>query len=104
MLTLLKPVVYSDERPLLIANAQEWIDTWGKPGSENARKVMDRLLHTKSSEWNYEQEWRLAIPNALKNGEEAAFYRFYPHEAVEVYFGCRMDDKTKSAIIGWRRR
>jgi hypothetical protein len=70
-----------------------------KPGVEIARTIADRLLHTKSKQWSYEQEWRLAIPGGLKDGKEAAFYRFYPNEVVEVYLGFRMNNETKNAII-----
>jgi len=97
-LRLMEPVRYSDERPYVIQDTNSEMKSEDS-GLEKARKATQRLLHTKSTQWSYEEELRLAIPDQVKPDEVASFLKFHPHELVEVYLGYRMKDESINKII-----
>ena len=53
--------------------------------------------YTKSTEWAYEGEYRLAIPDYVPVGAER-FMEFYPNELCRVLFGCRVPDERRREI------
>jgi hypothetical protein len=96
----MKPVNYEKERPYVVKTTEEWIRDLAEESNLGlAEKATQRLLHTKSSEWSYEEELRLAIPDEVKEGQTASFLRFYPNELVELYLGYRMDNDHKNKFI-----
>jgi len=100
-LRLMEPVKYKDERPFLFESTAKWLNSALEEYSmEIAREASHRLLHTKSSEWSYEKELRLAIPDEVKPGQVASFLKFYSHELAELYLGYRMSDENKVTVVG----
>ena len=99
MLGMMRPVIYRDQRVHGIESPVDYVKGLEVSGVENARMIADRLLHTKSVEWSYEEEWRLSITDVVKTGEAASFFRFYPSELAEVYIGYRMSAEYRSEII-----
>ncbi len=100
-LRLMEPVIYRSERPGLVEKSQlgfkEGIDfTIEQIVTETSK----RLLHTKSTEWEYEQELRLAIPFIIEEGKKEWFLNLvYPHELTQVFLGYRMDEEEKKKLI-----
>jgi hypothetical protein len=99
MLRLTKPVRYSDQRPHAIDTVDEFIASLDLPSNEAARKIGDKLFHTKSAEWAYEEEVRLLMPAGVENGAAAGYFPFGSNELVELYLGFRMPDDKKAQII-----
>ena len=42
-----------------------------------ANEILEGIIYVKSSEWEYEQEYRLAIPNFVTEGANFATLEFY---------------------------
>ena len=98
-LRLVEPVEYNCTRPYLFESIKKWLNNPAEEHSmEAARKATQRLLHTKSQEWSYEEEVRLAIPDEVKPNETASFLEFHPNELVELYLGYRMSDDHKGQV------
>lgn len=76
------PVAYSEEYP--VAN----------PVSNDT--ATDIFL-TKAKQWEYEKEWRMALPGATGS------YKFPSHCLTGIIFGCRMLEKHKEMIREWCR-
>jgi hypothetical protein len=71
---------------------------------EAANEIVMDLIFTKSAEWEYENEIRLAIPGFISEGTNAATLGFAPNELVAVYLGCRIDATDRQEIIELARR
>ena len=65
-----------------------------------ANEILEGIIYVKSSEWEYEQEYRLAIPNFVTEGADFATLEFYPEELVAVYLGCCMTRFDKNELMG----
>lgn len=99
-LRLMRPVIYCDERPFIIDGAKKSLN--GHLQNNNmarAKEAAEKLLHTKSSQWKYEEEVRLAIPRERNEGESSSDLKFYPSELKELYLGVRMDSSNKERMI-----
>lgn len=57
-------------------------------------KAFAALALEKSSDWNYEKEWRVAV---LEN-EKAGYYRFHPLEAIGIILGVNDSEKTEKIV------
>jgi hypothetical protein len=94
-----RPVRYSAERPLLYHSAHDILQKSLLMQAEDAAKgMLDSLIYTKSPEWEYECEYRLAIPHFVPEGASAEYLSFYPGELSRIYFGCRMTDEQRSEL------
>jgi hypothetical protein len=91
MLAKIEPVMYSDEPPFLL----DAPNLMSSPTLESSSKSNRRVYLTKSKEWSYEEELRLVIPADVQPGQPSSFNRYYPHELVELYLGCRMSEETR---------
>lgn len=87
-LSRLRKVEYRELRPNAPLTALDFID----------------FFLVKSTEWEYEQEWRIMrpLPEATETITADPFpiclFAFPPNSLVEVIFGCRMHPTRKSAI------
>lgn len=97
-LTQMRPVTYTEQRPNFIETTDSTI---GKSSAEFAEEAFYRVLYTKSTEWSYERELRLAIPQKIPLGKKMWLMKLYPNEVVEVYLGCRLleDSEKRQKII-----
>lgn len=93
-----KPVQYSKERPLPYKDASAMIDGLVMNPDEAIKDIVDRLVYTKSDEWQYEQEYRLFVPFMLKPEQDFATLEFHTEELTTIYFGCRMNDEEIKEI------
>jgi hypothetical protein len=101
-LHLMKPVSYSSERPYIIQGALDSLQNQNSMGI--AEFISQQLLHTKSKEWAYEEEWRCAVPNEIRDGENDHLVSFIPNELVEIYFGVRMPETKKTSLLSLARQ
>jgi Protein of unknown function (DUF2971) len=100
-----KPVRYSKERPLMYRSARELIEKALFQSAEDvARSLLQSLIYTKSPEWEYEGEFRLAIPRFVREGAREAYLDFHPEELTRVLFGCRVSDDQRRELEGLARR
>jgi hypothetical protein len=67
-----------------------------EPECKRDNSNIDKVLWTKHSEWEYEQEWRVveqhekATPGQTKDGEPRSLLKFEPSHLIRVIFGYRI--------------
>jgi len=106
-----RKVNYSGNPPA-IAELNDYVKyiTGQSPSLINHRGIFYKLFLTKSTQWNYEHEWRVFIPPFnMENpktelddkGQEILFklYSFVPQEIHSIYFGCKISDTDRNAIM-----
>jgi hypothetical protein len=99
MFLVCRPVEYSKERPLLYRTAEDMVRrSYRMTGEESATYMLNRIVFTKSFEWAYERELRLAIPRLIQEGQSFELLKFGNNELGEVYFGCRIAPSDRDEI------
>jgi len=61
--------------------------------------MLDKIIYAKTSKWEYENEYRLAIP-IHADGRDWNTLPYYSEEISELYLGHKMPDETKKEITG----
>jgi hypothetical protein len=98
-----RPVQYVQKMPLLFDDVGLAELMAGSIGIEPS-VVLNKLIFTKSSDWSYEQEWRINFGsgrNKLAKFEDLPFHHL---ELAQVVLGCRIEDDTKQEIISLVKR
>lgn len=62
-------------------------------------RIYNDLITTKSSQWSYEEEWRMVFPRPRDAGKEFVLIDFHQEEIESVFFGCRMSEENKVLLI-----
>jgi len=91
-------VEYSKEFPVAVSFEQFLLYITGQGPKPHAPDAFVKSVYTKSSDWSYENEWR--ILNKQRDEDQGSFsYRaFHPQELAAIYFGCRMPESCKNRI------
>lgn len=84
----MRPVTYTENRPNFIESTRS--NEIGKSPIELAEEAFYRVFYSKSTEWAYEQELRLAIPSVIPPGEKKYLMNLCSNEVAVVYLGCRL--------------
>jgi hypothetical protein len=97
---LFRAVEYRDARPPLYESTESFLENSIFGDQQKTRLTMlDKIVYAKTREWEYESEYRLAIPiHADEPGWNTLPY--HPEEITELYLGHQMPDETKKEIIG----
>jgi hypothetical protein len=92
------PVMYQARRPTLYESAEAFQES-GLFGNQLARigDAMDKIVYAKTLEWEYEKEYRLAIPVHSDNDWDTLSY--HPEELSELYLGANAPDNWKAGIV-----
>ena len=86
-----KPVRYAQERALPFRTPTDLLKhALTMSSEESAEDIMDRLIFTKGQEWEYEQEFRLALRKFVPPDADFGTLNFAPCELDAVYLGCRI--------------
>jgi len=94
------PVRYKKERPLIYRNPSDLVrHALTMSPVASADQMLNDLIFTKSPEWEYEQEIRLAIPDFVPKGSSYGTLNFAPSELVAVHLGCRITSADKNELI-----
>jgi hypothetical protein len=95
-----QPVQYLRERPLLYRTPAEYIrHTHLMTLFDSTMEVINRIIYSKSPEWAYEEEYRLAIPDFIPAPEKFMTLRFHREELAAIHLGCRMPEEHKLRLI-----
>lgn len=71
----------------------------GLSDMDKAKKLNDSVLLTKSTDWQYEHEFRVVIPEELSKGELHKSYQFIKEDLVSLTFGlCTTLEEEKEII------
>lgn len=93
-----QPVTYQVARPTLYESAQRFQEE-SLFGDQEARirTAMEKIVYTKTLEWEYENEYRLAIP--VHTDEDFDTLGYHPEEISELYLGAKASDDWKAEVI-----
>lgn len=96
---LFHPVAYADQRPALYENTEQFIEDGLFGDRERVyAAILDKIIYTKSREWEHEQEYRLSVP--LRVGEKPwETLPFHPEEVTELHIGPSMPDADREEIV-----
>lgn len=89
VLTQMRPVTYTTRRPDFFKPHDSEASSY-----QFAENALYEVLYSKSPEWAYEQELRLAIPQTIMPGKTMYLMNLHPTEVVELYLGIRMDSES----------
>ncbi len=81
-----KPVDYPFTRPELFTH-EGWVRLLTERSSVAVGRLLDLALYTKSTDWSYEAEWRVASQMRPTDAGLFSDYKFHPNELIGVYMG-----------------
>jgi Protein of unknown function (DUF2971) len=90
-------VIYSKMMPRLM-NEKEMVQYLSGQRQMDANEIMHNSIFVKADDWSYEKEWRIWLPgrDADRNFTDIQFDR---EELVGIYFGCRMSEQDRTALL-----
>jgi hypothetical protein len=93
-----RPVVYQAAPPA-IADARTWARCMLRKVEETYLDLFTDYQYTKTPDWAYEREWRIAT--FARSGESGKFsdWGFNPREVSAVYLGPRCADEDRADIF-----
>ena len=94
---LFRPVTYQATRPTLYESAERFQEE-SLFGDQQARinNALKKVVYAKTLEWEYENEYRLAIPAHADGDWETLSY--HPEEISEIYLGANATDAWKAEV------
>lgn len=96
---LFRAVDYQDARPPLYESAEAFLENSIFGDQQKTRLTMlDKIVYAKTREWEYENEFRLAIP-IHADGSDWNTLPYHPEELSELYLGHKMPEEIKKEII-----
>lgn len=100
--SLFKPIEYTDQRPPLYQSVEEFVygSVFGDHESR-CKEMCEKIIFSKTREWEDENEYRLAIPIINEASWETLPY--HQEELVELYLGMGMEDETMKEIANLAR-
>jgi len=100
---LFRPVMYQEKRPPLYDDTLEFIADgfWGD-SEARSKEIVERIIYTKTLDWQHEGEYRLAI--AIRKDEPPwNTDPYHPEEITELYLGLEMERSDIEDIVGKAR-
>jgi len=64
---------------------------------DRIKAVLDKIIYTKTLEWEYEREFRLAVPADPKNDWNTL--AFHPEELESLYVGAATEEGRKNDMV-----
>lgn len=100
---LFRPVIYREKRPPLYEDTLEF-SGGALFGDHEARikEIVERIIYTKTLDWQHECEYRLAIP-VRKSEAPWNTLPYHPEEITELYLGLEMEKSDMEDIVGKAR-
>ncbi len=94
---LFRAVTYQATRPTLYESAERFLEE-SLFGDQQARikNALEKIVYAKTLEWEYENEYRLAIP-AHADGDWNTL-SYHPEEISEIYLGANATDPWKAEV------
>jgi hypothetical protein len=100
---LFRKVEYCASRPPLYKSALEFLaNSLFGDQEKRAREIIEDIVHSKTLKWEYEDEYRLAIP--IRRGEDWNKLPYHSEEIPELYLGHKASDEIKDEIIKLAKR
>lgn len=98
-LLVARPVTYQDAPPA-IANVDEWVSCMIGESESSYEDLFSELQYVKTTDWQYEREWR--IVSMARPGESGLYadYPFHPRVLAGVYLGSSCSQSDVEDIKG----
>lgn len=93
-----KPVTYPTEKPF-IYTAEGWAQLLNMPPEVAVRTIIHTATYTKSPDWSYEAEWRVASFKRPTDIGDYTDYKFDSRELGSVYLGPMMSSSDRTALL-----
>jgi len=92
-----KPVLYED-RPSLL-NGEGWGRLLTLEQDEAVKYLFNESCYTKTTDWAYQEEWRVVSFKRAYENTQDSYYRFYPQTLSAIYFGSEAVSVDKQNIL-----
>ncbi|WP_165360152.1 DUF2971 domain-containing protein [Achromobacter veterisilvae] len=92
-----KPVTYSEKKPQ-IYSAEGWAEIMCLRQDLAVKALLDVATYTKSSDWKYESEWRIASSKRPADTGNFTDYKFDRRELSAVYFGPLISPEARLSV------
>lgn len=100
---LFQEVRYQDKRPALYKDPEKFIeDSFFGDREQVIARCLNEIIHTKTKEWEHEEEYRLAIP-ILDHEEPWNTLPYCPEEITELYLGAEIESLVESEVVSSAR-
>lgn len=100
---LFRPVTYREKRPPLYEDTLEFsADSLFGDHEARIKEIIERIIYTKTLDWQHEGEFRLVIPIG-KNEKPWNTLSYHPEEITELYLGLEMEKSDIKDIVGMAR-
>lgn len=94
---LARPMVYSNES--LFCDTPEGLSELLLYQPTYAlRKIFAQYTHTKTTDWAYEREWRIATWAESDDDSDVSFWGFPPQELIGITFGINISSADKAEL------
>lgn len=93
-----KPVNYTDE-PLRLNTTKGFAEMMLYDQVFAAWKIMEEYTHTKTTDWAYEKEWRIASWKRHHETGNYSDYEFHGEEIQGIIFGVSMSEDDRTDLI-----
>jgi hypothetical protein len=87
-----RPVHYEEQMPVLT------IERLLRGKDAAIKYILEKMLLTKSKDWEHEKEWRVIL-NRVNRYPEYELRNIFEEEIEAIYLGCRMSEEDKKEII-----
>lgn len=94
---LAKPVRYTDE-PIRINSTEGFAELMFYTPEYATEQMMETFTHTKTTDWEYEKEWRIASWKRPHESGDCSDYEFAPSELISITFGDQIADEDREAL------
>jgi Protein of unknown function (DUF2971) len=96
-LKLAERVIYSKTMPRLM-NEKQMVQFLSGQWRMNPYEIMHNEIFVKADDWSYEKEWRIWLPGRDPD-RDFIYISFDQEELVGIYFGCRMSEQDRTALL-----
>ena len=93
-----KPVSYPQVKPA-VYTADGWAELISLRRELSIQAMLDLATYTKSSDWAYEREWRIATFKRPTESGNFTDYGFSKHELGAIYLGPMVDPEERRKLI-----
>jgi hypothetical protein len=94
-----RPIVYQAAPPA-IADARTWARCMLRKDERTYLDLFTEYQYTKTPDWAYEREWRIATFALPGESGEFSYWAFDPRELAGVYLGPHCSENDQADILG----
>lgn len=94
---LAKPVCYTDE-PIRIDSTKGFAELMFYTPEYATQQMMETFTHTKTTDWEYEKEWRIASWKRPHESGDYSDYGFSAEELISITFGAQIAAKDREDL------